>query len=90
MTGVAEEFQLRMGLTRKVKQKRVKISSFPAINPNAAGVDIGSSEHWVAVPEDRDEQSVRPFGCFTEDLNAMADWLKECGPFDGLRTGLRQ
>lgn len=64
---------------RKVKQKTVEISSFPALNPNAAGVDIGSSEHWVAVPEDRDENPTRPFGCFTEDLNAMADWLKGCG-----------
>ena len=55
------------------------MSSFPTLNPNAAGIDIGSSEHWVAVPEDRDEQPIRPFGCFTQDLNAMADWLTECG-----------
>ncbi len=54
-------------------------NSFPIINTNAAGIDIGSEEHWVAVPEDRDENPVRPFGCFTADLHAMARWLKACG-----------
>jgi len=49
------------------------------ITPNAAGIDIGSEEHWVAVPEDRDEKPVRSFRCFTVDLHAMARWLKECG-----------
>ena len=49
------------------------------IHPHAAGIDIGSREHWVAVPEDRDERSVRRFGCFTADLYALADWLKRCG-----------
>jgi len=51
---------------------------FQMINPNAAGIDIGSEEHWVAVPEDRDEQPVRKFGCFTSDLYALCDWLKKC------------
>ncbi|MEN6537480.1 MAG: IS110 family transposase [Bryobacteraceae bacterium] len=54
-------------------------SSFSMIHPHAAGIDIGSREHWVAVPEDRDERSVRRFGCFTADLYALADWLKRCG-----------
>jgi len=49
------------------------------INRDAAGIDIGSGEHWVAVPEDRDEEPVRCFGCFTADLQAMARWLKKCG-----------
>ena len=53
--------------------------SFAVMNPHAAGIDVGSAEHWVAVPEDRDEQPVRSFKCFTADLHAMADWLKECG-----------
>ena len=33
----------------------------------------------VAVPEGRDEVSVREFGTFTADLEALADWLKQCG-----------
>lgn len=49
------------------------------INVNAAGIDIGATEHWVAVPEGRDEVSVRKFGVFTADLHALADWLEKCG-----------
>jgi len=47
-------------------------------NPNAAAIDVGSAEHWVAVPEGRDSQSVRRFGCCTQDLEALAKWLKKC------------
>ena len=65
--------------TKRARRPRKKASSFPIINANAAGIDIGSEEHWVAVPEDRDEQPVRSFGCFTADLQAMADWLENCG-----------
>lgn len=46
---------------------------------NAAGIDIGSEFHFVAVPPDRDEQPVRRFSAFTVDLLALADWLKRCG-----------
>lgn len=48
-------------------------------HPNAAGIDIGGGSHFVAVPPGRAELSVREFGCYTEDLNAMAAWLLECG-----------
>jgi transposase len=64
---------------KKHQEKHPERESLPLITPNAAGIDIGSSEHWVAVPEDRDENPVRPFGCFTADLHAMARWLKKCG-----------
>jgi len=47
--------------------------------PNAAGIDVGASSHWVAVPPQRAEDSVREFGAMTDDLNAMADWLLACG-----------
>jgi transposase len=46
---------------------------------DAAGIDIGSNEHWVAVPADRTEISVRSFRTFTSDLQRLADWLEECG-----------
>jgi len=49
------------------------------INLSAAGIDIGSRQHFVAVPEGRDEAVVRSFGTFTADLEAIADWLKQCG-----------
>ena len=56
-----------------------EIMSLDVVHPHAAGIDIGNAEHYVAVPPDRDEQSVRTFACFTEDLNKMADWLIQCG-----------
>ena len=48
-------------------------------HPNAAGIDIGSASHFVAVPPDRDDESVREFPSFTTDLNRLADWLDGCG-----------
>jgi transposase len=48
------------------------------INPNAAGIDIGSEYHFVAVPRDRDDKPVRRFACFTSDLHCLAKWLKAC------------
>jgi len=47
--------------------------------PNAAGIDVGGSSHWVSVPRHSCEESVREFGAMTDDLNAMADWLLACG-----------
>src|SRR4029453_3552946 len=44
----------------------------------AAGIDVGATEHWVAVPADRDAQPVQRFGAFTADLYALAAWLREC------------
>jgi len=48
------------------------------IHPDAAGIDIGATEIFVAVPADRDENPVRRFPTFTQDLNALADWLQRC------------
>jgi transposase len=49
------------------------------IQPNAAGLDIGSEEIWAAVPPGRTMESVRKFGTFTPDLHTLADWLASCG-----------
>lgn len=49
------------------------------INPDAAGIDIGSREHWACTPPGRGEQNVRRFGTFTYDLEALASWFQECG-----------
>jgi transposase len=46
------------------------------VNPNAAGIDIGAKSHFVAIPEGRDQTTVREFNCFTSDLHAMVTWLK--------------
>ena len=63
---------------KKTPRKIVKLEALQQINFNAAGLDIGAAEIWVAVPEDRDEQSVRSFATFTTDLYALADWLADC------------
>jgi len=53
-------------------------NSLDQVNFDAAGLDIGSSEIFVFVPKDRDENNVRSFKTFTVDLYSLASWLKEC------------
>ncbi len=69
--------------SQKSKFQKFNVQSLPKhlrhINLNAAGIDIGAERHMVAVPEGRDEVSVREFGTFTADLHALADWLQRCG-----------
>lgn len=47
--------------------------------PNSAGIDVGASSHWVAVPSHSADQPVRQVGVMTTDLHKLADWLIECG-----------
>ena len=49
------------------------------INLYAAGIDIGSQMHYVAVPAELDDQPVRSYSCFTGDLKSMAEWLVGIG-----------
>jgi len=53
------------------------------VYPSAAGIDVGASSHWVAVPPHLAEQahcdSTRQYGPMTDDLEAMADWLLAIG-----------
>ncbi|MGB4776399.1 MAG: IS110 family transposase [Daejeonella sp.] len=58
-----------------MKEKR---NGLPVIQPDAAGIDISSTEHYVAVNPERDDNPIRCFGAFTEDLHAISGWLKEC------------
>jgi transposase len=69
---------------QKVKQRKHKNQvsvedPWELINPNAAGIDLGSREHWVAIPPGRGEVTVRRFGASTPDLEALADWLRDSG-----------
>ena len=69
-------------MSKKSRHKRgnrkiVKLDSLKQINLNAAGLDIGDEEIWAAIPEDRQETSVRQFPTFTADLHALANWLEE-------------
>ncbi len=46
-----------------------------AVNSNAAGIDVGSKSHFVAVGQAKND--VREFGVFNEDLQEICAWLKE-------------
>jgi transposase len=61
-------------MAQRSQLKRMEIA-----NPNAAGIDVGSASHFVSVPSDRDDEPVREFKSFTEDLEHLADWLVSCG-----------
>jgi len=60
------------------KQKKSLDIPVSLFNQDAAGIDIGGSFHFVAVPSDRDENPVRKFDNFTADLYQLADWLSAC------------
>src|SRR5881628_1007859 len=63
----------------KARGKKVDWKTLQIVHPDAAGIDIGGREHWVAISPDRDEDPVRRFDCFTADLEQMAKWLVEKG-----------
>src|SRR6266446_8585227 len=63
----------------KNKAKGEWDEGLPALNRNAAGINVGNAEHYVAVPAGRDPEPVQTFGSFTADLHRMAQWLKACG-----------
>ncbi len=48
------------------------------MQPDAAGIDIGSEVHYVCVPQDRSAQYIKKFSCFTSDIINMSNWLKQC------------
>jgi transposase len=62
-----------MGKRGEKRERRAAI-----LEPDAAGIDIGAEEIYVAVPPDRDEQATRRFSSFTCDLYALAEWLECC------------
>lgn len=68
---------------KKHKNKGLRfknLDQLEQINLNAAGIDIGAEEHYVAVPKGRDPEGedVRHFHTFTADLLNIAEWLKSC------------
>jgi transposase len=55
-----------------------RICAMDVLHPDAAGIDVGSDFHVVAVPSaDQCHVLVRSFGACTADLQALADWLTE-------------
>jgi transposase len=63
---------------KPAREKADEMEGLPPLNRNAAGIDVGSAAHYVAVPPGRDKEAVQEFGSFTADLHRMAQWLKTC------------
>ena len=69
-----------MGKSKQVEKASMALPKhLQRLNLNAAGIDIGSRSHFVAVPEGEAQESVREFKTFTADLHLLADWLVSCG-----------
>jgi len=64
---------------RHQKTKQKVPAPLPTLHPQAAGIDIGAREIWVAVPPGSDPKPVRGFDTFTDDLLKLRDWLVQCG-----------
>lgn len=65
--------------SRKQKEKVSLESGLAPLHHHAAGIDIGSREHWVCVPPGSTQKNLRCFGTFTSELEALADWLEQAG-----------
>ena len=79
---IPHEDHLQSSKTKPTRRKRNKgmcLEDRPVLESNAAGIDVGAREMFVAVPPGRDEHPVRVFATFTEDLERLADWLLQCG-----------
>jgi transposase len=63
---------------KRKKDSKANSDVLPLMRPDAAGIDIGATEVFVAVAADRAAENVRSFPTFTQDLYALAEWLKEC------------
>jgi hypothetical protein len=73
-----EEPRMKLKRRRSAGKSRVSPTLLKEINPNVAGIDCGSAEHFVAVAPDRDPRPVQSFPTFTSDLIRLADWLIAC------------
>jgi len=52
-----------------------KKMSLEVVNPNAAGIDIGSRSHWVSVGQDAED--VKEFGVYSQDHQELCKWLEK-------------
>src|SRR2546427_11716376 len=59
----------------KPRREKVDWKTLEIVHPDAAGIDIGGREHWVAISPDRDEDPVRRFDCFTAELEEVGKRL---------------
>ena len=81
VSGTTRQHKGKTGSSKRASKqaKKGNLFAMPVLQPDAAGIDVGASEIWVAVPADRAQPSVRCYGSFTCDLRSVAEWLRECG-----------
>ena len=65
-------------MRKRIREQPARKVALRKIRHDAAGIDIGAEEIYVAVDPDRDAEPVRRFSSFTVDLERMAAWLLEC------------
>jgi transposase len=65
------------GRIKRKKTTRSTPAALPVIQPLVAGIDVGSTQHWVCGPPQDENPNVRVFGTTTVELNALADWLAD-------------
>ena len=58
-----------------MKKRSKKSIKMQVVNPNAAGIDVGSKSHYVAIGQGLDH--VMEFGVFSSDLKELVQWLVE-------------
>jgi len=68
--------------TGKGKTQKQPVEGLRPIHQHAAGIDVGAQEHYVAAPPQsvaEGQSTVRSFSAFTSGLDALVEWLKQCG-----------
>lgn len=76
--GKSSSCSVGRGTKRRRRKARLSQEKMAPVHHRAAGIDVGATEHWVCVPTECAEQSVRCFGAYSCDLRAIADWLEAC------------
>jgi len=80
MTSKTRQTRLKARQQKGKRQRRSSQQSMPVLEANAAGIDVGAREMYLAIPPDRDHSKpVRVFPSFTCDREALADWIVRRG-----------
>lgn len=66
-------------MRKRNRKKPARQVALRKLRADAAGIDVGATEIYVAVGPERDPEPVRRFASFTSDLERMAAWLEACG-----------
>src|ERR1700704_6405693 len=66
---------------RREQQRKIWTDNpgLDVVHLHAAGIDVGNSEHYVAIARNKRAEAVRRLGCFTAALRGLAQFLKEHG-----------